>query len=596
MHKLHFLVIGVSLSAVSSLFAQPNYYAPINATGQLVLTRTTNLSQIAQSIQATSVGTLGPEVKTNSLQLGQPPIVSVITAAANTPTAASLTVSPTNTFGFNSLSHYDQRMSNNGNQWSTEPATPGVAVGNGYILEGIDNAIQIYSTSGTPQLPKVISVNQLFGEMPEIDRSTGIQYVYTTDMRVFWDPDIQRFMVLQWSQASTIDTVGAPLPASTEWLAVSQTSNPTGAWNIYKMNTTDYPANHQCPCVPDYPQIGADQYGLYISSNEFNANSGAPIFNTVLLAISKSQLGSGAVTPNMAKFNIPTSLGFESSLQPAITPPGASYFMANGGVEYFVSSRTGFSVGSSLAVWAMANTSALNTMGASVPAMTLTEIVVPTQQYVYPDVATQKPGSLLYGDGGSFAPIQKLAFLGGLTDSRILSLSYAGGRLYCTVQIEAVDQNGKNVVGGAYFILSPALRGTTVSASVARQGYLLVNGQHILRPVVAVNAQGKGAFVFTLVGPSYFPSAAYLPVNLTTTGTAIQVVGPGSFPEDGFTGYCPGNGSFGCGFGTGTARWGDNSSAVVASDGSIWGVTEYIPNGPIAGFANWGTYMMKIVP
>jgi len=101
-----------------------------------------------------------------------------------------------------------------------------------------------------------------------------------------------------------------------------------------------------------------------------------------------------------------------------------------------------------------------------------------------------------------------------------------------------------------------------------------------------VNAKGQGAIVFTLVGPDYYPSVAFLPISPTAIGSTIQIAGVGAFPEDGFTGY----NNFGL------SRWGDYSAAVVAADGSIWMATEYIPNAPRTTLANWGTYIVTYNP
>ena len=103
---------------------------------------------------------------------------------------------------------------------------------------------------------------------------------------------------------------------------------------------------------------------------------------------------------------------------------------------------------------------------------------------------------------------------------------------------------------------------------------------------MAVNAQGKGAIVFTLTGTDYYPSAAFVTFDSFTPGSTIQIAGLGALPEDGFTAYSGG----------GLARWGDYSTAVVDSDGSIWMGAEYIPNAPRTPAANWGTYLFKVVP
>ena len=54
------------------------------------------------------------------------------------------------------------------------------------------------------------------------------------------------------------------------------------------MDTT-HATNPSCPCVPDYPQIGSDQYGFYISANEYNTSS-QTFVSSIILAISKTAL------------------------------------------------------------------------------------------------------------------------------------------------------------------------------------------------------------------------------------------------------------------------------------------------------------------
>src|SRR5262249_38972609 len=157
-----------------------------------------------------------------------------------------------------------------------------------------------------------------------INRSTGANGVFPTDMRVFYDQTISRWFILQ--RAQDFDIVGNPLNSSRLYIAVSQTADPTANYNIYTMDTTDL-QNPGCPCLADYPQIGADQYGFYISSNEFNTFTQSFV-NAQILALSKSSLASGATTPTASRFVLPFTTGYEFAIQPASTPPGASYFLA----------------------------------------------------------------------------------------------------------------------------------------------------------------------------------------------------------------------------------------------------------------------------
>ena len=297
-------------------------------------------------------------------------------------------------------------------------------------------------------------------------------------MRVFYDAGVDRWFVLQRAQDNDIN--GNTLGSSHMYLAVSQTPNPTGTYNIYEANTTNAQQSG-CPCLADYPQIGADQYGFYISAGLYNTFSQSFVVATIL-AISKASLAAGVTIPTVSKFTIPLSTGYEFSIQPASTPPGASYFLGNAGVEYFASTPGTSSSGSSVAIWAMTNTSSLATAN---PVPIITRIIVPTMPYVYPDVATQRPGSRPYGESLS----QPISYIDG-GDIRALSLSYAGAKLHLTLSTKVTDEMGRTLVGGAYMVFAPAVRGTVLTSPVYRQSYQMVSNNHLLRPSIAVDAQG----------------------------------------------------------------------------------------------------------
>ena len=588
-----FLIFPLLCGASQCCFAQSQIrYFGTNATGQLTLAREVNLYEQSlpqkgavalRAFQAKARSTqeqpkalprvLHPPLRPSIHPLGavralgaapQPQLLTVLTAAATTQ--------------FNALSHLDQRNANNGNQFSVEPPSPSVAATNGYVLEGVNNAVQVYDGSGSPLLPAVVSTNQLFGVPAAINRDTGVNGVFPTDMRVFYDPDIQRWFVLQ--RAADNDAAGNPLPSSHLYLAVSQSSDPTGTYNIYTADTTDS-ANPGCPCLLDYPQIGADRYGFYISGNEFDI-TGTTFLGVKILALSKASIATGSQSPTAFNFSIPFDTGFEFAVQPATTPPGASYYLGNGGQEYFASTLGNSASGDSVAIWALTNTSSLAT---SQPNPQLVMTSVPTLSYSYPDPAQQPDGPHPYGE--SLNPLVGVPQLDG-GDTRALSLSYAAGQLYLTLATAASDGTN-SVVGGLYVVLSPTLRLSTLAAAVRKQGYLIVKNNDLLRPAIAVNAQGNGAIAATLVGPDRFPSAAFIPFDGSSTPSTVQVARSGDLPEDGFTGYTDSGDAT-------VARWGDYSTAVGAGDGTIWMATEYIADLPRTDFANWNTFLMRTVP
>jgi hypothetical protein len=577
-------VLGGMMCIGLRLFGQGQvFYSGSNVTGQVVLTSVVNLRQQSQSFTFAALKSGGetlPKVTPTRLR---PPMHKSLTASpltAATPALQALTIlSSAAGTGFNALSHLDQRQANNGNQFSIEPPSGNIAVANGYVLEGVNDAVQVYDVSGSPKLSRVLSSNQLFGLAPAINRSNGVNGPYLTDMRVYYDQNITRWVVLERAQDN--DASGTSLATSHLYIAVSKTADPTGDYNVYTMETTN--GSHPgCPCIADYPQIGSDQYGLHIAWNEFNS-MGLFFVDAAVLSLSKASLASNAANPTAIEFLIPFTTGYEFALQPASTPPGASNFLASGGLEYFVSSLAAFSSGSQVALWAVYNTSSLAT---STPNLTLTRIITPTLNYTYPDVATQRPGPLPYGS--SLTPPGTLAYLDG-GDTRVQLLSYASGRLFFTLPTAVPDASGRWVVGAAYVILSPSYRNNVLGASVLNQGYLFVNGNHVLRPAIAVNAQGRGAIAVTLVGNDWYPTAAFVPIDTFSTPATLQTAGLGALPEDGFTGY-PGGGA------VGLARWGDYNSAVATSDGAIWLLAEYIGNYPRTDYANWNTYIVRMQP
>lgn len=597
------VAVAVAVVVTLPLAAQPPaQYTGANVTGSLVFTGTVNLTQQGQMLQALALHARLPEMQPKAppkflrapglpeTQPETPPkflrapvnsrsLLSTFSAMIAVATQSLTITGASGIAGFNALSHLDQRLADYGNQFSIEPPSQSIAASTNYVLEGVNDAIEVYYPSGVPALPAVLASNQVFGLGPAINRNTGVNGVYLTDMRVYFDLSINRWFIIQRDLDN--DAEGNPLATSHLYLAVSQTADPTAVYNVYVKETTNA-AHPGCPCLADYPQVGADQYGFHIAWNEFNSVSSAFV-DASILSLSKAALAGGATAPTAYQFLIPYTTAYEFAIQPATTPPGASNFVASGGLEYFAStlSESGYTGG--VALWAMTNTSSL---AAGTPNPLLSRVVIPTLSYTVPNVATQRPGTLVYGS--SLTPPGQLAYLDG-GDCRVQALSYAGGRLYLTFSTGITDQTGRFEVGAAYVVLSPTYRGGVLAATVLNQGYLVINNNHLLRPAIAVNAQGTGAITATLVGPDWYPSVAMIPFSTFSTPSTLQVGVVGTQPEDGFTGY-PGGGE------VGVARWGDYNSAVATSDGAIWMVVQYIGNYPRTEFANWNTYIMRMQP
>lgn len=493
--------------------------------------------------------------------------------------------------GFDGLTHADQRLASAGNQFSSEPPDQALAVGNGFVLEAVNTAIRVRRTDGSVATPTV-GLNQFFGLPFSINRSTGKFGPFTSDPKAYYDKDTDRWFVTLLEIGQDPDT-GAFLAQSALLLAVSQGADPTGAWNLFSIDTTNVtgtPEHAGCPCFGDQPLIGADAFGFYITTNEFplfvRGFNGAQVY-----AMSKSRLAAGTTPPVVAFSGLPLAEGPAYTLQPAITAQGGPHETANGGTEYFLSALDfNGTLDNRIAVWALTNTASLN---AATPNLALQSAVIDSQVYGQPPDVKQKPGPTPLGDlikAGVFgkAGAQPLPLITA-NDDRMQQVTWAAGKLWSSLNTVVKPNNSTVQSGAAYFIVAPSFSGGgALAGSVVKQGYVSLTDHGMLFPSVGVNAAGKGVMSFSIAGASLFPSVAYVTLDAVSGAGPITLVANGAAPDDGFSGYVF--------FADRAGRWGDYSAAVADADGTIWFANEYIPNAPRTVLANWGTFIGKVKP
>ena len=513
---------------------------------------------------------------------------------------------------FNGLSHVDQRTANGGNQFSIEPPDQALCVGNGYVVEAVNDVIRVFDTSGTP-LTGVEDLNTFFGLAAQVVRGPPrVNGPFLSDPKCFYDKQTRRWFVSELMEDNG-NNEGATI-RNFNLLAVSQTSDPTGAFTVFKYDVTDdglkgTPNHGGCPCFGDQPLLGADKFGIYQSTNEFGGTfNGAQIYAISKAALVAAADSPGSPLPVVVHIDASQQLvpfgGLSYSIQPAVSPKAGKNnddndddggFRVRTGVEYFLSALQ-FGVAGTpdehfdnrIAVWALTNTRSLNT---DFPTLTLSFDVIRSETYGQPDNADQKPGPIPLGM--SLDPPEPLELIQ-TNDDRMNQVVFANGRLYSGVNTK-LTVAGESRTGIAWFAVKPKFEGPTLKGRVVRQGYVAVAGNNVMYPSVGVNRDGEGAIGVTLVGPDYFPSAAYAVLNEGGTSPFVHVAAAGQGPEDGFTGYK----AFG---GNGAARWGDYSAAVWDGE-RIWFANEYIPTSCAVNalpcrtmLANWGTRISKVKP
>jgi hypothetical protein len=577
-------------------------------------------ARVAKGTAAASVSTINRRM-TTAFGTGSPVRNTAVSASG----AGTL-------LSFRGLNHYDTRTANNGNQFSGEPPDQGLCVGNGFVLETVNQVLRVFDRTGHP-LTNPTSLNEFYKYPPAINRTTGKFGPFVFDPTCHYDAGVNRWFHVAATLQQNRNT-GAFTGNGWLDLAVSKTGNPLGAWTRYRIFTTNNGTHgqpdHNCqggPCFGDYPHIGADAHGFYITTNEYAFNADQ-FTSAQIYALSKAQLAAGLPNPRLVHIDntsVDGTPGF--TVWPAIS--SGNHDLRRNGTEWFLSNMAaeeanGDGSDNRIGVWGLSNTASLN---APHPNLVLKSTVVHVNTYSTPPPATQKPGPTPlraclnntalptpFGPGCwqyFFLPAdepahnERIYALDSL-DSRMQQVMFADGKLW-GAHGTAVGGAGNTRAGIAFYVIGPSFSGAQVHGDLLKQARLAVAGAHVTMPAVGVLPNGKGAMAFTLNGPSHYPSGAWAPISASGIG-AVRISGPGVGPADGFSGYK----AFGD---PPRPRWGDYGAAAV-DDGTIWLASEYIAQKCALGqyvrdtpaspqftcfntrtaFANWATRITQVSP
>lgn len=526
---------------------------------------------------------------------------------------------------FQGLNHRDQRLANDGNQFSLEPPDQGLCVGNGFVLETINDVLRVFHTDGSPATG-VVDLNSFYGYPDQINRTTGAVGPFITDPSCYYDPAVQRW----YHVVLTLDVD----PATGDFtgtnhldIAVSNSAVPTTAsWKIYRLpvqdNGTDGTPDHQCTggfCIGDYPHIGADANGFFVTTNEYpffaDGFHGAQVY-----AFSKRALARNDNTVTVTQFDTAGAdagnPGF--TVWPATSSP-SQWPTVRGGTEYFLSSNAaeeanGPGTSSRLLVWAMTNTSSLDS---ATPTAALTNSSLAVDPYAIPPKSNQPTGDVPLVECLNENPCAKIV-LGApdkfkpeaespldSNDTRMQQVTFANGMIWGALDT-ALTLNGQNKAGIEYFIAKPSFNSSGVLTAGVSDGYLGLAGNNLTYPAIGVTNSGRGVMAFTVTGEDFYPSAGYAGIDALTGAGDIHIAAPGAGPQDGFSGTKAFNAPD-----PARPRWGDYGATAVVN-GTVWVASEYIaqtctlaqyrsaPFGTCGGtrtaLANWATHISAITP
>ena len=405
---------------------------------------------------------------------------------------------------------------------NSAPPDTNAAVGPNHIVETVNTDFAVFNKAGTPIFGPV-PINTLWSGF-----GGGCQTTNDGDPIVSYDRIADRWIVSQFQ------VTAQPFQ---QCVAVSQSSDPTGAYNRYVFS---YPDG-----FPDYPKMGVWPDAYYITYNLFN-NAGTSFLGTKVCAFDRAKMLTGAAATQQC-FNTSSSFGglLPGDLDGARLPPAGA---PNPMVALGTTSTT-------LATWKFhvdwttpANTTLTGPATLTVPAFTEA------------------------CNGGTCIPQSGGGSLDSLADRLMYRLAYrnfADGH-------QALVVNHSVTAGTSAGVRWYELRlDAGNNLSLFQAGTYAPDASYRWMGSVAMDQSGNMALGFSTSSSTLKPSIRYTgrlagdAAGTITQGEGTVITGAGAQ-------------------GSTLSRWGDYSSMSIdpVDDCTFWFATEYIPSN---GTFNWRT-------
>ena len=473
------------------------------------------------------------------------------------------------------------------------PPDMGLAASPQFVLQGVNTQWEVLDTHGNVQPGWPVGAQNFFA-VPNATNADGTpcdtahhSQPFLSDPRALYDPADGRFWAAML-QVEGAQAFGVALDCpykSVYFIAVSQTSNPSGKWNVYEFNMeTD--VNGQ-KFAADFTQIGINSQAVYFSANAFGEQGG---FFTELFEANKAQMEAGQAHFTADGFfnlrgtgpgSANTGPFLADTVQPALNLDGST-----GTSETFAGTMDGPDVNtghfcgffgggfadacSGLVVWTLTNPIGHDRGGA---APSLTGELVPTAPFVV-NVPADQPSCNLCIDAD---------------DLRIPATPVVRNGILYAAWGTAIN-NGNNSPHP-----TPGIEWAQVSLSdlSTTSGYYSFAGDEAATyPAVMPDAQGNVTMIFEHMGHKVFPETRYI---VKGAGDS-NFVGAGNLLKAGESSYRPTL----CGSkALPVCRWGDFEATSFDGSGHIWFAGQYANlfqgvSTPPAFGRNWGTWIGAI--
>ncbi len=450
------------------------------------------------------------------------------------------------------------------------PPDMAVAASPSRVFQGVNTSWAVYDTNGNIQPGWPVSAQAFFGIPSNTCDPAASGQPFLSDPRAMYDPSTGRFWAAMLQLEGALGVGGSCPLLTTYWIAVSQTGDPSGAWNVYEFDMSLGTTN-----VADFTQVGLSDDAVFFSANMFDQAGDAYEYAEIFEA-NKHQMERGQANFTPAGFfNLqaqgPGGAFLADTVQPVLNLDGGSAgvfvdtFDGPDPVTGNLCSMPGDAC-SGLAVWRFSNPTGHDRGG---PAPFLTGTRVDTKPFIFPQAADE-PGCTQCVDANDLrigaTPVQR---------NGIISAAWGTGL-----------DNGTQIVPGIEWAQFGAFGGP----GLARSGYYNFSGDIAATyPAVMPGDDGSLVMLFDRMGSSINPETRFV----VRRGFFGDFQGSGQLLKAGEAPYRPGI----CGVVVSPCRWGDYSAVSVdGRTNRVWFAGQYAnsfidPNAsPVFG-RNWGTWI-----
>lgn len=425
------------------------------------------------------------------------------------------------------LMSLNQQVAAFGSSETLVPPDTQLAAGPTDLVEVTNAVLSVWTKSG--QLVSAVNLNSFLG-VPSVDAGMG-----AFDPRVAYDAQTGRYVV----SASATD------PSNTYnqvFLAVSQTSDPGGAWNVFTVES------NSGGVLYDQPMFGLSSNKAVISWNDFSYGS---FLGQETWVLQKSALLTGGAVAGVDFGPDP----YRFRLVPAqnLSTGNAAYLVYNNSDGTTLLQNTPYP---SLGVVEITGSPA----NGNVRWLEWDPPIAPTSA---PPGAAQPGGAM---------PIDT-------DDDRLLSAVWQNGILW-TAGNDACTPGGGTAVQSCLRLIQVATG--AAGPSILQDFDAGVAGTDLYYPAVSLDSSGNLFVAFSYSSPTTYASV----------GATGQPAGAAAGTLDPIVTVAPGQGVY-CGFdcsgGSGTNRWGDYSAAAQdpVDPSEVWVAGEYAASAAAPG--DWGT-------